>query len=1104
MTDTKQRRLGRLIAAVLTVVMLIGLVPAAVFAAEPTAQITVGEAYAAPGSTVTLNILIDENPGIGSLLLSLEYPEVLTLTGVESGAALSGLDFTAPQQLTAPCKLLWDSVNTEATSTGILLTATFQVSNDAVPGQDYAVSVSCNRGDAANSAIQPITVTTTAGAVHIIDFLPGDVNGDGRVNGTDVSLLRRFIAGGYGTVINQAAADVNADDRFNGTDVSWIRRHITGGYDVTLKPTKPRCDHSMITAVNGKLPGCTTEGNIAHWFCAGCNQYFDSKNAGNALLAENVFVPATGHTVVVDEAVAPTYDTVGFTEGSHCSVCNTVLVEQETVDKLQPKEHAIVYKNLGGAEAPAVNSYYEHTGLIELPVPERPGYEFLGWYTSTNYRQVVNYIPKGSTQDYVLFAKWAVETYTITYFEAPENNNVTSYTTEDRIILDEPEWSGLAFTGWVDNSGNIITEIPKGSSGDLELTATWKRLRNIATEGNSKGLLATFDPENGRYYVIYELGTIEHVVLDEIAIGGTNLKYNSGASDLSFELSNSVTVSEEIADEIAELVAQSVSNSREWEKSSQWGESEENEHSVEISVTAEFGIGPVSTEISAGYGYTNTQSSSWSQSESEGGAKEDESGVEYESASTVAYMKEISSTVTTSITIERDMPTGYYSYVHAGNIRVFGIVTYDPKENTFYLDTYSVLDNMHEMMLYYRDYNELNAQTCESLSYGIPRDEILELIDNTYYVAYDANGGQGTAPHMSMYRADQSFALAENPFTREGYTFAGWALEDRTFEAGQNVANLGTKGQVVTLKALWTPITYTVQFDMNIPESAMMNVSYYPEPVQVVYDQPLMLPEIEPTLPGFTFNGWLVFPGAVEPWFHLGKSGLTEEAPNLANENGDVVSVYASWKPIEYKVNLSTNGYTFAPFAAMYVYYGETYGEIQDPRPYMTNHFFVGWYDEFGDEITADSIVQRMEDHWIEILAVPKIQTIKLTGSKRHEITASSTKTETHGLDTELLSLYKKAEVTNVKIKVEFDVDEIDDGYQEAYLWVGGTQYYANTKFETERGEIGEGSHDYEVTVPLQALINADGKVKLGWCANGSLSDDWYLGETTITFTFLY
>lgn len=1100
MTVKKHSRLTRLIAAALSIVILMSLVPASVLAASPTAQIAVGEVFATPGATVSLNIIIDENPGISSLLLNLEYPEVLTLAGVESGYALSNLDFTAPAQLTSPCKLLWDSLDAESSNNGILLTAIFAVSEDAVPGEDYAVSVSCRRGDAVDSDMQTVQVATASGTVHVIEFLPGDVNSDGRVNGTDVSLLRRYIAGGYGITINQSAADVNADGRLNGTDISWIRRNVTGGYDVTLKPAKPQCDHTNLTAVGGRVPGCTTEGNIAHWFCPDCGEYFDSADADNALTAEEVFVPATGHTEVVDSAVAPDYENTGLTEGTHCSTCNEVLVAPQTVPVLEPTEHAIVYKNLGGAETPTVTSYAEHTGLPVLPVPERAGYRFVGWYTSTDYRKVVNYIPKGSTQDFVLFAKWAIETYTITYLDAPENPNVATYTTEDRIILDDPEWSGLDFTGWTNQDGNTVTEIPKGSSGDLELTANWRRLRNIATEGNTKGLLSTYDPVAERYYFIYELGIIEHVVLEEIAIGGTNLKYNSGASDLSFELSNSVTISEEIADEIANLVSESVSNSEEWEKSHEWGKESTNEHKVEVSVKAEFGIGPVKSEIEAGYGYTNTQSESWSDSSSQGGSTESGSTVEHESASTVAYMKEISSTVTTSITIERDMPTGYYSYVHAGNVRVFGIVTYDPAENTFYLDTYSMLDNMHEMMLYYRDYNELNEQTCESLSYGIPREEILEIIDSSYYLSFDGNGADGgSSLPMSMMQKDVPLELPDNNFTRTGYAFGGWAVGDRILEEGESVVNLGETGEVVVVKAVWIPITYTIKFDLCKPENAQMNVSYQPDPITVTYDQVAMLPEVAPTLEGYSFGGWLVVPGAVEPWLNLGLGGPTDEPPNLANENGDAVTLYAVWKPNSYTVSYDLSEYTSMYYAPKTVYYGEAYGELRDPSSYIGDNYFLGWIDEDLDNVTAETIVRRMYDHTLKVDAIQKSQQIALTGNHRIRVDADTQEYETHSLDNEATQRYLEAGCTKVEITVSFHVEEINDGYQEAYLWVGGTKIFEKTNYETS----GSGTKTYTTECSLEAFLNAGSAVKLGWNAHGSLEDDWYVGDTTITFKFV-
>ena len=116
--------------------------------------------------------------------------------------------------------------------------------------------------------------------------------------------------------------------------------------------------------------------------------------------------PYDGHTPVEDTGVAPTCLTPGMSAGSYCSVCNAVIVSQETLAPLDANYHAITYMELYGAETPEPNRYAEHEGLLDLPEPERPGYAFLGWYTATDGGRIIDYIPKGDPQDYVLFARW--------------------------------------------------------------------------------------------------------------------------------------------------------------------------------------------------------------------------------------------------------------------------------------------------------------------------------------------------------------------------------------------------------------------------------------------------------------------------------------------------------------------------------------------------------------------------------------------------------------------------------------------------------------------------------------------------------------------------
>ncbi len=66
------------------------------------------------------------------------------------------------------------------------------------------------------------------------DTQKGDVNGDEEVNAKDVTMLRRFIAGGYGAEVTEKIADANGDGEVNAKDVTMLRRYIAGGYGIEL------------------------------------------------------------------------------------------------------------------------------------------------------------------------------------------------------------------------------------------------------------------------------------------------------------------------------------------------------------------------------------------------------------------------------------------------------------------------------------------------------------------------------------------------------------------------------------------------------------------------------------------------------------------------------------------------------------------------------------------------------------------------------------------------------------------------------------------------------------------------------------------------------
>lgn len=156
-----------------------------------------------------------------------------------------------------------------------------------------------------------VLITLLIGAIPAAattpDFTPGDVNGDGRINGADVALVRRYIAGGYGVEIDLRAADVNDDGRINGADIALVRRDIAGGYGVELLPST-KCFNHTLTKVNSIDATCDNQGNIEYWQCANCNKYYSDSEGTNVISLEDTLIDALGHNYI---------------DGS-CSVCGAV------------------------------------------------------------------------------------------------------------------------------------------------------------------------------------------------------------------------------------------------------------------------------------------------------------------------------------------------------------------------------------------------------------------------------------------------------------------------------------------------------------------------------------------------------------------------------------------------------------------------------------------------------------------------------------------------------------------------------------------------------------------------------------------------------------
>lgn len=621
----------KLISLLIAFVLIITSVPfaslSALAAETENAIVTIDSVSGKPGDTVDVNVMIKNNPGIFGAIITLTYDDELTLEKAVSGEAFESLSFSKSKNLTSPCKFSWDASDLmpEDIKDGTILTLSFKIDDNASPGEK-SVNISYEDGDIIDYDFNLIDFEITNGSVTVMNYIPGDVNGDGKVNVTDIVLIRRHITGGYGVSINTDAADVNADGRINTTDLVLIRRYIVGGYGIDFNPHNHKIENE-----ERKEPTCTEDGNIAYWHCTTCGKYFSDSKYVNAIQPEDTVIKATGHTVVTDSAVAPTYTNSGLTEGSHCSVCNAILKAQEVIPKLEKSEYSITYyidnndnylkQQLIDNKNP--NSYATRDGLVlqDLVVD---GYNFKGWYTKQIGGEVVTEIPEGSKGDKVLYAQWEKVEYTID-FDSPDAPVPSSTYTVDRgITLTNPSWFGYTFVGW-STDGKIVSAIEPGTTGNLVLHANWTSNRNKARAVDKLADPNIIeDADNGRYLFIYEIGTIENVPLSED--GGEQI--NSEGITITKELAMSKAVQEGTANKIAKTVAKATTETSSWTLSENWNSSTSatNEHDEQIGKT-ESRTDSEGKVVAGKYYVSNSQGGSTSVSSSVGGSNTNSSKV---------------------------------------------------------------------------------------------------------------------------------------------------------------------------------------------------------------------------------------------------------------------------------------------------------------------------------------------------------------------------------------------------------------------------------------------------------------------------------------------
>lgn len=217
---------------------------------------------------------------------------------------------------------------------------------------------------------------------------------------------------------------------------------------------------------------------------------------------------------------------------------------------------------------------------------------------------------------------------------------------------------------------------------------------------------------------------------------------------------------------------------------------------------------------------------------------------------------------------------------------------------------------------------------------------------NSVSVTFNGNGGSCSA-NTATVTFDATYTGLPTA-TREGYDFAGWytaANGGTKVENGTKVTNANAH----MLYAHWTGKQYTITFNAN---GGTINGSS----TKTVTNGGTYGTLAIASKPGYMLQGW----------YTAVSGGSKIESTSAVNLTGNQ-TLYAHWTVASYIVTLDANGGYIGSStiftSTKNVVYGKTYGTL--PSASRTEYIFDGWYTaaDGGTEVTSETIVTATADH---------------------------------------------------------------------------------------------------------------------------------------------
>ncbi|WP_027216596.1 InlB B-repeat-containing protein [Butyrivibrio fibrisolvens] len=571
---------------------------------------------------------------------------------------------------------------------------------------------------------------------------------------------------------------------------------------------------------------------------------------------------------------------------------------------------------------------------IELYVPVKEGYHFLGWYTNYYFNTVFQGLDASNPADTTIYAQWASNEYTIVYDKNSDTatgtmkNQTAVYDIATTLYSNAFTNKGYAFVGWslvadpeaedtvpeyIEDNSQVI-KLTSENNGKVTLYAQWKPGDYTVTYSNlTDEELATIDDS----YKVFSV-TSPVIDLDSLVVEREGYTFGGWFFDSAFKKK---------AASIDPSVAKNQTVYAKWTPV---------KYTVSFDKSASDATGKMNNQsYTYGQQYKLTKNAFSRKGYTFAGWTTDPESDEvlYTDSS---YVKDLCATNGGTFTLYAVWtPTVYTITYNLGGIAVSSndnATTYDVTK----IESFALVDPVPESGAYtfggwYTD--KAYKKSATGITAGTTGNITFyaKWVIPSYKINYDPNAADGSVTGKmpsDTYTYNTSKALRANTFKRSGFVFMGWSLDPESEAATYVNKELVTGEKLsvnldsleVTLYAVWNN-NFTISFDANGGEPV--------DDLPYTYGTAQSLPT--PVREGYTFAGWYT------------DSTYRTKLASIAKTTSGNYNLIAKWTPIKYVVTYNSNSTGVSGRVNNQTLTYDTSAKLNDNKFTKKGYTFAGW-----------------------------------------------------------------------------------------------------------------------------------------------------------------